>query len=342
MSAYYNEIDPAAAAWLRELIRRGQIAPGDVDERSIEDVCPTDLLGYTQCHFFAGIGVWSYALRLAGWPDDRPVWTGSCPCQPFSAAGKGTGFADERHLWPAFFHLISVCGPERVFGEQVAGKDGLGWLDLVSADLEALGYACGAVPFPAAGIGAPHVRERLYWVADASGGRQSRQSGGSTTQEQRAAERSMSCGVEISNSQRCEGIDSLLWESAGRSAGEAPEAAGGGKIVRPGPDGGLADDKLQQRPFTARCGDEARGRQQEPAEVAGLRSDLRPGPTNGFWRAADWLGCRDGKWRPVEPGTFPLAHGSAQRVGRLRGYGNGLVAPQAAAFIETYIEVRAA
>ena len=130
--AYFNEFDPKAAAWLRELIRRGHIAPGDVDERSIEDVTPADLAGYTQCHFFAGIGVWSYALRRAGWADDRPVWTGSCPCQPFSSAGKGAGFADERHLWPAFHHLIRECGPAVVFGEQVASKDGLGWLDLIS------------------------------------------------------------------------------------------------------------------------------------------------------------------------------------------------------------------
>jgi hypothetical protein len=111
VKAYYNEIDPYAAQWLRNLVAAGHIAPGDVDERSIVDVQPDDLRGYTQCHFFAGIGGWSYALRLAGWPDDRPAWTGSCPCQPFSAAGKQRGSEDERHLWPAFFRLISECRP---------------------------------------------------------------------------------------------------------------------------------------------------------------------------------------------------------------------------------------
>jgi len=89
LTAYYNEIDPFAAEWLRQLIKDGLIADGEVDERSIEDVTPNELAGFTQCHFFAGIGGWSYALRLAGWPDDQPVWTGSCPCQPFSTAGKG-------------------------------------------------------------------------------------------------------------------------------------------------------------------------------------------------------------------------------------------------------------
>ena len=142
-AAYYNEIDPYAADWLRNLIAAGHIAPGDVDERSIEDVHPDDLRGYTQCHFFAGIGVWSYALRRAGWPDDRPVWTGSCPCQPFSAAGKGAAFDDERHLWPDWHWLIQECHPPVVFGEQVESRDGLGWLDLVQADLEGLEYACG-------------------------------------------------------------------------------------------------------------------------------------------------------------------------------------------------------
>ena len=66
MTAYYNENDLNAAAWLRNLINMGEIADGEVDTRSIEDVTPNDLKGFTQCHFFAGIGGWSYALRLAG------------------------------------------------------------------------------------------------------------------------------------------------------------------------------------------------------------------------------------------------------------------------------------
>src|SRR5690606_29152210 len=120
-------------------------------------------------HFFAGIGVWSHALRQAGVSDDTPLWTGSCPCQPFSSAGKGEGFDDERHLWPAWFWLIEQCRPERLFGEQVASKDANPWVALVQADLEGLGYAFGAVPFTAAGVGAPNIRERLYWMADNNG-----------------------------------------------------------------------------------------------------------------------------------------------------------------------------
>jgi DNA (cytosine-5)-methyltransferase 1 len=163
VTAYYNEIDPHAAAWLRELIKRGLIAPGDVDERSIEDVLPSDLAGYTQCHFFAGIGGWSLALRLAGWHDDRPAWTGSCPCQPFSAAGKGRGFADERHLWPAWFHLLCQSVPPVVFGEQVAAA--ADWLALVAGDLEAVGYAFAALPIEAASVGANHRRDRVWFAS---------------------------------------------------------------------------------------------------------------------------------------------------------------------------------
>lgn len=167
--AYYNEIDPHAAQWLRNLIDMGLIAFGDVDERDIRDITPNELRGYTQCHFFAGIGVWSYALRLAGWPDERPVWTGSPPCQPFSAAGRRAGVADERHLWPHWHHLIRECRPEQVFGEQVASKDGLGWLDLVQSDMEGSDYACGAVDLCAAGVGAPHIRQRQFFFFTALG-----------------------------------------------------------------------------------------------------------------------------------------------------------------------------
>lgn len=171
-AAYYNENDSFAAAWLRELIRAGAIAPGEVDERSIEAVQADDLRGFTQCHFFAGVGVWSAALRGAGWRDDRPIWTGSCPCPPFSAAGKKkacarcgganpvphvgrTGYfvcctcghewrADDRHLWPELWRLLEECRPLAFVGEQVASHDGRVWLSLVRASLELLGYAVGA------------------------------------------------------------------------------------------------------------------------------------------------------------------------------------------------------
>ena len=169
MTAYYNENDPKAAAWLKELIKQKHIAHGEVDERSITEIRPADLEGFKQCHFFAGVGGWSYALRLANWPDDKPVlWTGSCPCQPFSVAGKGKGLDDERHLWPAFRWLIAQRRPSIVFGEQVASKDGRKWLSGVRFDLEAMGYGVGAADLCSAGEAAPNIRQRLYWVANSS------------------------------------------------------------------------------------------------------------------------------------------------------------------------------
>lgn len=417
MAAYYNEFDPYAAEWLRNLIKAGHIAPGDVDERSIEDVSPDDLKGYTQCHFFAGIGIWSYALRRAGWPDDREVWTGSCPCQPFSAAGKGAGFADERHLWPAFFHLIGERSPAVVFGEQVASKDGLGWLDLVQADLEGARYASGAVDLCAAGVGAPHIRQRLWWVAERLGGvalgdpfrsglegqrRGFETAGGYRPGSVRPAAEAGELGglADAESGGRREEQSNARRSFAGDGARQAVLHSGSSGI------GGLADDQLQQRQGSATSCDVSGGREQEPAALAGLcggsglansesgsipdqsqrtepdfegrapelictdnGSDCgasrwndteggltggafsagspgpelgleRPGPTNGYWRDADWLFCRDGKWRPVEPGTFPLAHGAPARVGRLRAYGNAIVAEAAQAFIESYLDTR--
>lgn len=163
---YWNENDKYVVEWLRALIKDRLIPEGDVDDRSIVDVEGSDLVGYTQCHFFAGIAGWSLALQFADWPDDRPVWTGSCPCQPFSAAGRQQAERDERHLWPEFLRLIRQRRPPVVFGEQVASKLGREWLSGVRTDLENVGYAVGAADLCAPGVGAPHIRQRLWWVAE--------------------------------------------------------------------------------------------------------------------------------------------------------------------------------
>lgn len=163
--AYYNDSDPFVAQWLRNLIAEGLLPDGDVDERSIEDVKAEDVRDYTQVHLFAGIGGWPLGLRIAGWEDSRPAWTGSAPCQPFSNAGKRQGSEDRRHVWPAFFGLVSQCRPSVVFGEQVASKLGREWIAGIRLDLEASGYAVGIANLPAAGVHAPHKRERLWWVA---------------------------------------------------------------------------------------------------------------------------------------------------------------------------------
>lgn len=332
MTAYYNEFDPSAAAWLRELIKAGEVAPGDVDTRSIEDVRPSDLRGYTQCHFFAGIGGWSLALRMAGWSDDRPVWTGSCPCQPFSAAGKGSGFADERHLWPAFFHLIGERRPAAVFGEQVASRDGLNWLDLVCADLEGAAYAVGAADLCAAGVGAPHIRQRLYWVAHAS--------------DQRYTERDKRSGAQAGRAGQ--GAKALRRSNTFRLANSHSDGCAPGREVRPV----FAEHNDEHGVAVVRMADHGGARLEERqwlARVSGIKGDAgarqapeRGGvctgaaatdPLHGFWAGADWLGCRDGKLRPVEPGSFPLAHGLPARVAALRGYGNAIVPEVAAAFV---------
>ncbi len=322
--AYYNEFDPKAAAWLRQLIAEGLIADGDVDERSITDVQGADLVGYTQCHFFAGIGGWGYALRLAGWPDDRPVWTGSCPCQPFSVAGKGRGTADERHLWPQFARLIGECRPPVVFGEQVASAAGRAWFGAVRADLEALAYASAALDACAAGIGAPHIRQRLWWAADALSQRRQLQPLRRSTEE----------FSDLSGTGDVGERSGTLGTRAGRM-GHAEGADRGLSVFGRGP----REDRV------------------EP-ERSGEAN--RPRPSDLHWATPDWLYCQDGKWRPVEPGTCPLVNGLPRgvvpsgdpgdesyaqstaegRAMRLRGYGNAIVPQLAAAFVECYMEAQ--
>lgn len=336
---YYNEWDKGAAAWLRELINNKLIPYGYVDERSITEVTPSDLEGFTQCHFFAGIGGWPLALQLAGVPESTRLWTGSPPCQPFSVAGQSLGFDDERHLAPAFLRLIRECNPELLFGEQVAAAIGKHWLDFVFLNLEEKGYACGSAVLPACSIGAPHKRDRLFFgaVADASNSQRKQQ------QNEQCA------GVQLTHIAEKERWDRLGVNSAGlRGMADTDDTRPQGREgMRECADQQSAGAGSMESWMAYAAGEydnqqygsaNERRRTNNPEQTWIGGSDNSANPHHGFWSDTDWLGCRDGKFMPVEPGSFPLANGIPARVGRLRGYGNAIVPQVAAEFVKAFME----
>lgn len=343
---YYNEFDPFAAAWLRELIKEKLIPNGKVDERSIADVRPEDLKGFTQCHLFAGIGGWSRALQIAGWHPDRPVWTGSPPCQPFSLAGKQQGKNDERHLWPVWFNLVRKCRPPIIFGEQVSSAIRHGWLDSLQEDLEAENYACAAAVLPASGIGALHKRDRLWIVAHSISQRsQGRVSGWQDTQWQ--VERGHAgCGGAIDITMVDSNDIGHQWnEEIGWKAERRPEYAGN--------TGKLADTRLNVQGIQLRDNGKKEEVSEEKRESehrtnvfdGRSKSDGRQGVCGsdgvhrGFWNGVQAVQCKDGKVRaiPTEPALFPLAYGIPNRVGILRGAGNAIVPQVAAQIIKVFV-----
>lgn len=336
-TAYYNEFEPSAADWLENLIASGIIAPGIVDRRSIEEVQPDDLRGFTQVHLFAGIGGWSRAARLAGWADTRALWTASCPCQPFSQAGKGRGTDDPRHLWPHVLRLSRAIRPACIVGEQVAAKAGYGWFDGVCADLEAENYASRAVDIPALAVDAPHERNRLYWiaVADAQGGERG---------SRLCQDRSQRDGTVLANR---DGVDPVVnATSIGRGEGRpgaelhrggaTPALANGAGVTQ----GDACDARSQgiedtQRltGHSARWADAQRadGRDGRPITMDHANGDGFEGcslphvgqhplrdlarPNRSFWTGAEWIVCHDGKARRVSNARTPLlAHGVRGRI----------------------------
>lgn len=345
--AYYNEIDPYAAQWIRNLITFGWLTDGEVDERDIRDVQPEDLRGFDRCHFFAGLGGWEHALELARWSSDRPVWTGSCPCPPFSNAGKGqrcpscgssrnichprkTGHficldcgcdrhADGRHLWPEFARLIRASRPPIVFGEQVASFDGRLWLGSVQADLATMGYSACSADLCAAGVGAPHIRQRLWFVAHA----RSEGWGQVGSLIRRGSEGSRAEGLD---QRSLHGSPGVMAHADGRQCNGL--ASGEGCERDETPAGRIEGDRQPERGGAARgMGNTERSTDQHlaggfPSQEGsycgrgsnGSWSAISP----GFWSDADWIPCRDGKARPVEPLAQQMADGSTASLGRLR------------------------
>jgi DNA (cytosine-5)-methyltransferase 1 len=367
MSVFYNDFDPGCCAWLRELTEQGLIPKGVIDGRSIADIQGDELRGHTRCHFFAGIAGWELALQLAGWPDDAPVWTGSCPCPPFSAAGKKkacpqcqgrdvvphplrTGIfvccvcghewlADGRHLWPEFLRLIAECRPPVVCGEQVAGQDGLIWLAGVRATLEALGYAFWAADLCAAGVNSPHIRQRLWWgawLADSALPKRARQ----RLQPQHIPGQAVGGLADAERPQwRQEQQHQQL--SGGRQQ-EANGSRCGGNAVWLGDTGST---RLERWPGE-RCDD---GTQLATAER-----------TSNPWARYALTPCRDGKTRRIPAGAesvllgladglsagmddgrragFPLCQPFKGRNGLLKGYGNAINPYTAAEFVKAFME----
>lgn len=302
---YYNEWDKSAADWLRQLIKAGLIPPGDVDERSITEVKAHELTDYTQCHFFAGIGGWPFAFAIAGISEGSIADTGSCPCQPFSGTGKKMGFADPRHLWPAFRRIINRRGARAVYGEQVASGLGREWLARVFSDLEIMGYACEGADLCSAGVGSPNIRQRLYWAGERGGvenspfirherSRETRQRGG------RPSDASSACRVGYADHARREGR-LIRWN-------------GGYECTTGSPMLGMWSDAE-----LIRCRDEKWRR-------------IEPGSFPLAYGVPSRVGPLLTELRKLGRGSVALAR--ANRNIRLKGYGNAINPWVAAVFLE--------
>lgn len=346
MKAYYNDHDKKVCAWLEQLIKNGDITKGDVDDRSITEITADDIAGYDRVHLFAGIGTWDYALNQAGW-GDRPVLTASLPCQPFSAAGKGLGKEDERHLLLQAVDLIIKSGIDTIFGEQVERAIAHGWLDDLQAVMEAKNYAVGHVVLGAHSVNMPHIRQRLYWVADYFGnGSQGRIYRGSD-KEREIISGSSGCGGSVGGVGYSEISTFRTYNrESGESAEQQEQAGGSGIFV------GMAN---------------ANSKQNHASDEGGLYAKSGGGCDGS---GIEWIWCRDNKYRPTKRGVSPLVRavesssikmvdGSAgklvhssntgaqieanntqeARTMRLKGYGNAIQAKTAEAFIRAFMSI---
>lgn len=379
---FYNELDPGACNWIQNLMNAKLIPKGYLDRRSIKEVDVTErttVQKYTQAHFFAGIAGWPLALQLAGWPEEEKIWSASAPCPPFSSAGKKKAcpecsggvlipcpvrsghfvccicqhawFADERHLWPDFRRLVALHRPSAIIGEQVASKDGLVWFAGIRAGLEALGYAVGGTSMCAPATGAPHIRQRIFWVAVAQPvgqgeGRSSQQEetrrGGdgpannSTNSSMAHRDRFRLCGRKEPNEKEPAESQVSRRTDAGRRAG------------------GMGNSFMPGLSFQSRHG-----------QIAGGSQPNRPASTPSAWSDFYVVECENSKRRRIGTGVGPLDYGipakmehllprlqklsedpgrtikiaRKNRIAQIKGYGNSIVPQLGALFVRACMDI---
>ena len=175
-------------------------------------------------------------------------------------------------------------------------------------------------------------RPRAYWVADANCQQWEGRGEFQPTGGGKPSDSSIISGLADTDGNRREG------RLSGRTNPQREAIDGQAGCGRAAC--GLAHANHEQRPLSMSArgyADVSRQWNKDSEAASGCSCVMRTGPVNGFWRDADWLHGRDGWWRSVRPGSFPLANGVPARVGRLRTYGNAINIEAAAAFIKSYM-----
>jgi len=269
------------------------------------------------------------------------IITGGFPCQPFSVAGKQKGTDDDRHLWPEMFRIIKVFQPKFVIGENVPGivniQDGVVF-ETVCTDLEDEGYEVQPFNIPAAAVGAPHQRKRIWFIAVKSDVGNSEHNGSLTSTIEGSFDKTSNNNEKRQN-------ETIKFERTSKSRNSEDVAntnSGlhrGGRTVEPSRENGEGvlhfkeEEQAREHLRSETIGRSSiRGENKKLADTNGERLE-------GFGQSSRQLSktffatdsseerqrTMDQGWWSVEPNVGRVANGVSGRVHRLRGLGNSIV-----------------